>query len=207
MASNPKSLLRKIMPTAHRSILEEKIKIRLKSVTGKVLVIGAGYDPYRDFLPNATSITITDIDDNLAAIDEIADAHNLTYSNDYYDAIIAIEVFEHLHTPAKAMAECYRVLSKNGIFICSIPFMFHIHGDPSDYQRITKEGIKRLAKSFDDICIEELGGRLAVISDIVTTSNKFLIPLRIFNHFFKLPYIKNFKSKNCPSGYWIEAKK
>jgi SAM-dependent methyltransferase len=207
MASNPKSFLRKLMPTAHRVLLEEVIKRKLFNIQGKVLVIGAGHDPYKDLLPNATSILVTDISNENGLMDSIADAHDLPYNDNSFDAIIAIEVFEHLHSPTIAMKECYRVLSQHGVLIFSIPFMFHVHGDPSDYQRLTPHGILKLAEEFSSVTINEIGGRLAVISDILTTSYKFMILFRIVNNIFFLPIFKGMKSTDCASGYWVEAKK
>ncbi len=207
MPSNPKSTLRKILPTAHRVLLEKIIQKKLKDVTGKVLVIGAGHDPYRNMLSNASSVLVTDISDDYGTIDEIVDAHELPYKDDSFDTIIAIEVIEHLHSPNKAINECYRALSENGTLICSIPFMFHVHGDPNDYQRLTKQGIIKLTSNFKKVETHEIGGRLAVISDIITTSSKIMIPFRIINNILRLPILNKLSSNDCASGYWIEAKK
>jgi len=53
------------------------------------------------------------------------------------DVVNAIELFEHVYKIEKGLQECFRVLKKNGIFILSIPFLFHIHADPNDFQRWT----------------------------------------------------------------------
>lgn len=207
MASNPSSILQQLMPTAHRLLLGRCIRGALRSVTGKVLVVGAGHDPYKNLLPNASQVVVTDLDDDSGVIDEIADAHQLPYGAEIFDAVIAIEVFEHLHSPAVAIRECHRVLTADGVLIFSIPFLFHVHGDPFDYQRLTKQGILSLTEDYFAAQIVEIGGRLAVISDIVTTSSKLMVPLRILNHFFRLPGIRSLKSRDCPSGYWVEARK
>ena len=96
MASNPKSILRRVMPTAHRVLIERFIKREFIGIEGRVLVIGAGHDPYRDLLPNAESVVVTDISSESGMIDEVADAHDLQYENESFDVVIAIEVFEHL---------------------------------------------------------------------------------------------------------------
>ena len=51
------------------------------------------------------------------------------------DVVNAIELFEHVYKIEKGLQECFRVLKKNSIFILSIPFLFHIHADPNDFQR------------------------------------------------------------------------
>jgi SAM-dependent methyltransferase len=207
MPSNPKSMLRKVLPTAHRVLLEKIIQKKLSNVRGKVLVIGAGHDPYRNMLSSASSVIVTDISDNYGTIDVVVDAHQLPYKDGSFDTIIAIEVIEHLHTPSKAINECYRVLSENGTLVCSIPFMFHVHGDPNDYQRLTKQGIVKLTVDFKEVNIHEIGGRLAVALDIITTSSKIMVPFRIINNIFRLSLLSKLKINDCASGYWIEAKK
>lgn len=207
MASNPSSILRRLMPTAHRLLLERRIHRALLSVSGKVLVIGAGHDPYKNLVPNASQVVVTDLDDDSGVIDEIADAHQLPYGAESFDAVIAIEVFEHLHSPAVAIKECYRVLTPDGVLILSIPFLFHVHGDPFDYQRLTRQGILNLTEDYFVAQVEEIGGRLAVISDILTTGSKLAVPFRILNHLFRLPGLRDAKSEDCPSGYWVEARK
>ena len=58
----------------------------------------------------------------------------LPFKNESFDCILAIEVFEHLENPEVFVDEAYRVLNKTGIMFVTVPFMFHEHGDPSDYQ-------------------------------------------------------------------------
>jgi len=57
--------------------------------------------------------------------------------DNYFDAIIAWEVFEHLENPYHALREAYRVLKPGGVFIISMPnpfsllskFVFLKHGN------------------------------------------------------------------------------
>lgn len=53
------------------------------------------------------------------------------------DVVNAIELFEHVKEIEKGLEECYRVLKEGGVLIISSPFLYHIHGDPYDYQRWT----------------------------------------------------------------------
>ena len=207
MPSNPGSFIRKILPTAHRVLVEKIIREELVKVRGRVLVIGAGHNPYASFLSGAASVIVSDISDEYGKVDQIVDAHVLPYGESCFDAIIAIEVVEHLESPATASREFYRVLKKGGRVISSIPFMFHIHGDPHDYQRLSRQGLLNLFSNYQATRVSEIGGRLAVISDIVTTGSNCLIPLRILNNIFYLPILRNSCSSDCPSGYWIEAVK
>jgi SAM-dependent methyltransferase len=119
---------------------------------------------------------------------------------------LAIEVFEHLRNPAQAAAEIHRVLKPGGKALVTIPFMFHIHADPHDYQRLTKDGLMVVFEEFDTVQIQPFGGRLHVVSDIVTTIAKPFAFLRCVNWLFCPPLVE-LVSRDCPSGYLVEITK
>ena len=76
------------------------------------------------------------------------------------DVINAIELFEHVENPEKGLAECRRVLKKDGIIILSAPFLFPVHGDPYDFQRWTDKKWKdELAKAGFAVEKFEIMGR------------------------------------------------
>ena len=50
------------------------------------------------------------------------DVENLSFSNDSLDLIVSNDVFEHVPNPARAFAECMRVLKVGGVMLASIPF-------------------------------------------------------------------------------------
>ncbi|MBI5007641.1 MAG: methyltransferase domain-containing protein [Nitrosomonadales bacterium] len=77
-------------------------------------------------------------------VDVVADAHQLPYADASVDVIYSEAVFEHLHSPAKAAGEIFRVLKPGSrIFICT-PFMFPYHGYPHHYQNYTITGHRHL---------------------------------------------------------------
>lgn len=207
MPSNPAAWLGRIFPTAHRLALEAKIAERLPTVAGAVLVLGAGHDPYRDMLSQASSVLTTDISDEHGTIDRIVDAHDLPFDDGSFDCVLAIEVFEHLAAPPKASRELLRVLKAGGKGVVSIPFMFHVHGDPYDFSRLTKTALEKLFEGASSVSVAEMGGRLHVVSDIITTAARPLAAMRCANHIFRLPYLRNLASADCPSGYWVEVTK
>ncbi|HEX6677367.1 MAG TPA: class I SAM-dependent methyltransferase, partial [Actinomycetes bacterium] len=51
----------------------------------------------------------------------IDDAGSLPFEGDSFDAVLAIEVLEHLFLPHLAAAEVHRVLKPGGVFILSVP--------------------------------------------------------------------------------------
>lgn len=50
------------------------------------------------------------------------DVENLSFGDEYFDLIVSNDVFEHVPNPAKAFAECARVLKRGGVMLATIPF-------------------------------------------------------------------------------------
>ena len=202
MSKNTQVWYRKLFPTAHKLILQKMITEVVPKVTGKVLVVGAGFGDYKSLFKNAELVICTDID-NLAHIDQVADVHSLPFADSSFDTIVAFEVFEHLEDPYKAAGEVYRVLNAKGSAYISIPYMFRIHADPNDFTRFTYNGLKKLFSQFESIEITALGNSFHVISDIISTRSKAAASLRIFNHLFTMLGSKPNKTHDCPTGYFV----
>lgn len=205
MAKNHRSIVRRLFPTAHKMILKRIIDKKLGCLTGNVLVVGAGQEPYNQLMPNAERILITDVAP-YPGIDQVADAHKLPFADNSFDHVIAIEVFEHLSDPRLAASEVCRVLVKDGTALVSVPFMFRVHGDPYDFYRYTRSGLKQIFALFQSANILGFGNRLHAISDIITTASHFFVPLRLINHLIAFRFL-SCSSDDCPSGYVVELKK
>ena len=57
------------------------------------------------------------------------DIESLSFSDDSLDLIVSNDVFEHVPNPARAFAECSRVLKAGGVLLATIPF--HSNNDQS----------------------------------------------------------------------------
>lgn len=82
-------------------------------------------------------------------VDVVCDIHALPFKGDTIGGIVATAILEHVHSPIKAVAECYRVLSAGGGIYASIPFMQAYHADPNDFQRYTHVGMRKLFSDFE----------------------------------------------------------
>jgi 2-polyprenyl-3-methyl-5-hydroxy-6-metoxy-1,4-benzoquinol methylase len=51
----------------------------------------------------------------------LADAHNLPFKTNTFNAVIALEVLEHVYEPVKVLQEIKRVLRKNGYIVFLVP--------------------------------------------------------------------------------------
>jgi SAM-dependent methyltransferase len=50
------------------------------------------------------------------------DIENLSFTDGQLDLIVSNDVFEHVPNPAKAFAECARVMKTGGVMLATIPF-------------------------------------------------------------------------------------
>ncbi|MBN2454036.1 methyltransferase domain-containing protein [Candidatus Woesearchaeota archaeon] len=106
---------------------------------GKVLEIGCGTGAITEgvasALPNL-DITATDISPQLIkkcreyyphsrVKYEVADAFKLNYRENSFDAVIAVEVIEHVLDHKAMIKEAARVLKPGGIIIIDTPYKFH----------------------------------------------------------------------------------
>lgn len=73
----------------------------------------------------------------------VMDALAMPLRESSVDAVIALEVLEHIPTPRGMLTEVARVLRLNGILILTTPFMFGVH-DFRDYFRFTPRGLEQL---------------------------------------------------------------
>lgn len=72
-----------------------------------------------------------------------ADASRLPVSGGVIDAVVLLEVLEHLRHPREALEEIARVLRPGGRLLLTVPFLYPIHDAPHDYQRYTVHGLER----------------------------------------------------------------
>lgn len=93
-------------------------------------------------------------------LDIISDIIAIPEPNASFDAIMCIEVFEHLPSPIKAIKEFYRLLKPGGYLILTAPFCSLTHFAPyyfySGYSRYFYE-THLLANGFDILSLQKNG--------------------------------------------------
>lgn len=91
--------------------------------------------------------------------DIFADAARLPLTAASIDAVVCLEVLEHVSNPRGALAEFARVLKPGGVMLFSMPFMYPIHDAPHDFQRLTQYGLRRdlEAAGFEIVKLRKTG--------------------------------------------------
>jgi SAM-dependent methyltransferase len=139
---------------------------------GFVLEIGGGTAFLKDTIANEVAdvrYVSGDISPtNVTGI--VLDATALPMASNVADAVLALEVLEHIERPEAMIGEVARVLRSGAIAIITMPFMFGVH-DFRDYQRYTPLGFATLLARHGLELVEtrQRGGTFVASAGLVRT--------------------------------------
>lgn len=208
------SLLRKL----------EYKKIAELRIDGKIIDLGGDKrSGYHELIKGDHTITAVNLNPTCGA-DLCFDLEKkFPLDNDSYDAVLCMNVLEHIFNYQNVLSESFRVLKSGGVLAGVVPFLFNVHGSPNDYFRYTGEALEKMFSNagFRNIKVEELGtGVFSVlfqikygfyrINFIRNLAMKFHILLdKIFIQKI-LKFLKpdnHLSEKHLPLGYFFVAKK
>lgn len=125
--------------------------------TARILNVGAGgrTAAVLSELQSVCGFQVTSLDiDPARKPDVVADI--ITYAPEHeFDAVVIIEVLEHVRDPFGAALNLNRLLVPGGRLVLSAPFIFPLHDRPHDFFRFTKYGLASLFREFSDVRIRE----------------------------------------------------
>jgi len=144
--------------------IEEAIQEFGVHVQGLSINIGAGGD-VADLLDRAGLKPLSIDLDRARQPDLVSDVENLSaLGDDSVDAVICIEVLEHVRHPHLAVQELYRVMKPGAVLIGSTPYLLGIHDQPADYFRYTRHGLEMLFADFEPLRLRERNGYFAAVA-------------------------------------------
>ena len=209
-----------------RAGLNELIRDELDELKpdSRVLSVG-GYGPIDNFLKkignqNGWTLITLDIDPlhSPEILIDLADLSNLSIEQlPLMDAIVCLEVFEHVHRITEAINGIKFRLAPNGKLIASTPWIIPMHDRPNDFRRFTYEGIESLLGEFREIKIIARGNYIDSVIALMLRgtraggkAGKFFA---VFGVFFALlrrnPRIYsqvNSREIDSPIGYFFTGK-
>jgi len=153
--------------------IARQLRPELAALKGKVLDVGAGESPWRDWLaPEAVYQGIdvgnaTDFGMHGGRSDiTYYDGNVMPFGDETFDGALCIEVLEHTSDPELCLAEAARVLKDGAPILLSVPWSARRHHIPHDYHRFTRERLRNLfeASGFEDIGIRERGNDISAIA-------------------------------------------
>lgn len=105
---------------------------------GKVLDCGSGLRAHVDETVICVEVAA------LPTVDVLAVNQRLPFHDGVFDAVLSLNVLEHVTDPFVCAAELTRVLKPGGVLYCCIPFLQPEHGYPHHYFNATRSGLAQL---------------------------------------------------------------
>lgn len=98
----------------------------------------------------ASGVTNVDLQ-KYSGVDVVANITNLPFQTNSVDVVVCDQVLEHVSEPDHAVQEIHRILKPGGRAYISTPFLYPFHASPSDFQRWTIAGYRKLLGEFEII--------------------------------------------------------
>ena len=160
------------MRTFHRIALDRCLEESIPFISGSIIDIGGKKTNKRGkFCIESFGIypSYVNIDESTQP-DFVASIYNLPFDDQSFKNVLLCEVLEHLQMPESGLDEVSRIIKRNGLLILSMPFLYRIHADPSDFQRWTIEKLnqEKGGKTFQVVTI---WGVITLIENIKATNN------------------------------------
>ncbi len=142
------------------------LKRAAKEFKGRLLDVGSGREPYREWLearcPELKEYVGLDLEGSVR-YKEATHTWNgvvMPFDDNGFDCAMATEVLEHCPEPEVTLKEVARVLKPGGLFFFTVPFLWPLHDCPHDEYRYTPWSLERhLSNSgFTDIHLRPTGG-------------------------------------------------
>ncbi len=160
-------------------------KILRKFAPSSILDLGCGTKPYKKYFRATKNYIGADLYQN-GTVDVLLTAPDtLPFKDKQFDFILSTQVFEHVEN-LDLLYDVNRVLQKNGTFLISVPFLYHVH-DKHDYRRFTKKGLEATLKKygFKKIIISTQGGIGSTLGILILSFMDSLLNKNRFSRLFK----------------------
>lgn len=175
----------------------QHLRPEMARLQGKILDVGAGESPWREWLPqgcNYQGIDVVNAEDYGMSANQpnviYYDGVTVPFPDATFDGAICIEVLEHAVDPQALLLEIARVLKNGKPILISVPWSARRHHLPHDYHRFTRERLQRLllTQGFCDVSIHERGNDVGVIANkLIVLTIQLLRPMRRSDAFWSIP--------------------
>jgi SAM-dependent methyltransferase len=89
-------------------------------------------------------------------VDVVAQANALPFPDAFFDVVTCLEMLEHDRDPFGSVREMRRVMRPGGALVLTVPNIgFPRHDYPSDYWRMTGDGLRVLLEGMERVDVRE----------------------------------------------------
>lgn len=196
----------------------EHMRVAKISLSGNVIDLGAKSASERYFsfidMSGVEKLEFCDILPQSENVLQINLEKPFNIKDNSYDHVMYFNVLEHIYNYQNVILESYRILKTDGECHCIIPFMWHYHGDPDDFNRFTHTALYRKYKDvgFENVEIWPIGGGFwTLIANLITLKiNVWWLKYAIIQTCMFLENIAQRiygKRLNFALGYYVRAVK
>jgi len=142
---------------------------------GRLLDLGCGNVPLFDvYRKDVAEVICVDWPASLHQRKHVDVFANLTLSlplrDSCFDTILLSDVLEHIPNPESLSFEIARVLRPGGCALIGVPFLYHLHEVPHDFNRYTRYQLARILTNagLTILQLDEIGGSPEVLADVMS---------------------------------------
>jgi len=153
-------------------LIETSVRRFAHELQGRVIDVGCGTKPYLPYFSHATAYTSCDVTAMRCQVDLICPADRIPVEAQTFDSVLCTEVLEHVPDPLSVMREFYRILTRDGRVLITVPMFWPAHEQPWDFRRFPGHGLLHLAyaSSFRVDYLAPRGGKVAMVGQVVLTA-------------------------------------
>lgn len=146
-----------------------------KYVRGDVLDAGAGRLTLK-FLLTKKANKYYAMDKYIARqnLDMVGDLNAVPFKEKAFDVITCLQVIEHTKDPGDVIKNLAASLKDGGVLILSAPHISYLHGEPEDYYRYTKYGLRYMAEK-NGLKVLEISAAGSIFGFLFTPISDFLL--------------------------------
>lgn len=137
-------------------LLNRDLAEHLPEVTGRVLDVGCGPQPYRPLLRAAHEYVGADVSAGPTVDVLITPGQPWPVAEGQFDAVLMTQVLEYVDDVPALVGELRRVLKPGGTAILSFPFLFNEHGS-NDYLRLSAPAVPAFFPGFTPVLVKRQG--------------------------------------------------
>jgi SAM-dependent methyltransferase len=146
-------------------------------ISGRIIDVGCGQKPFGGIFSNSEYLGI-----DFASYSKNKDAGTgkpdyffakdyekyflLPFENESFDNAVSFQVLEHHPKPEIMISELARVTKKRGLILIACPFIYALHEEPRDFQRLTHYKLKEILgrNGCEVVAIKKQGSFFSAVS-------------------------------------------